>query len=701
MMIHNMKCHVQFKLMPGGQLFSALDGTLRSGTSLLSHFSRGQKGSSRPANPNSRFTPVKHSTPPSRVSTLTQTPIPSNDPATSEFHAADGSEQSTTSIDNSRLPARKCKGTQTCTNPTDILTTRKSDSHLGPNKLFDDAGTESDSEDGLKKWFEDGGLENSNNDDPELAKLIQIANNISPSDTLPDLEKSIDVLEKYLESRAQKKVEEDQARNKEVERAEKLSQEREEALHPVAEKLKRASKIITSSMKKAFSLVLSVLKGGLKVLETLSFMAAELTFQTHYEVALKAILFLVTAYDSAVELTREIKTVFDKLGGYVAEIKDLNKYIKSVPMSKATSRLFVSIVEFIVSAGTYLTWHPCVIGKMVTYAGGRNERFQNDLKAITAAYEEVKRVLQIANVMIDLQILKNTGKLREDTALIIEQLRSLNSSVPPEMSTQLREVHNQTTFHAELHVQTLRAGLFRTIYEPSEERVFNNKERIFLSPRDRWPRQFRPPRRSDDSQSTAKLIKTYPSSCPLIWIAGHVSRRNVSWVSSLSVDLIQYFCEFSNFDVAYIFCKHSGSRYTPTLLIKGLVAQLMDIHPTIVTKNLRQLSLNRFHKIGQAIPEEGSAELVWELLMDVLRLLEEASELRDRVVLLLIDRLYLCISETGFTVLQGLIPRLQNLSHERARVQVIITTARLSAHTVPTLRKGPEWLQAYGKETHG
>lgn len=122
---------------------------------------RGQKGSSRPANPNSRFTPVKHSTPPSRVSGLTQTPIPSNDPATSEFHAAHGLEQPTASIDNSGLPARKCTGTQTCTNPTDILTTQKSDSDLGPKTLFDDAGTESDSEDGLKKWFEDGGLENS------------------------------------------------------------------------------------------------------------------------------------------------------------------------------------------------------------------------------------------------------------------------------------------------------------------------------------------------------------------------------------------------------------------------------------------------------------------------------------------------------------------------------------------------------------
>lgn len=47
--------------------------------------------------------------------------------------------------------------------------------------------------------------------------------------------------------------------------------------------------------------------------------------------------------------------MFDKLGGYVDEIRTLNQQIKSVAMSKATSKLFVSIVSFIASAGKYLT----------------------------------------------------------------------------------------------------------------------------------------------------------------------------------------------------------------------------------------------------------------------------------------------------------------------------------------------------------
>lgn len=61
---------------------------------------------------------------------------------------------------------------------------------------------------------------------------------------------------------------------------------------------------------------------------------------------------------------------------------------------------------------------------MVTYAGGRNERFQSDLKSITGAYEEVMRVMKFADVMINVQNLKNTGKLTQDTGLILQRKSS-------------------------------------------------------------------------------------------------------------------------------------------------------------------------------------------------------------------------------------------------------------------------------------
>lgn len=140
----------------------------------------------------------------------------------------------------------------------------------------------------------------SGNINPELAKLIQVVNNKSLTDDHGIRRRNIDLLEKYLEGWAkEKEVEEEQAKKEEAERAEKLSQDTQEKPYPRLKTLK----LIASSMKKAFWLVLDVLKGGLKVLDALSFVAAELTFQTHYEVALKAILFLVTVSDAFVSFS--------------------------------------------------------------------------------------------------------------------------------------------------------------------------------------------------------------------------------------------------------------------------------------------------------------------------------------------------------------------------------------------------------------
>ena len=46
--------------------------------------------------------------------------------------------------------------------------------------------------------------------------------------------------------------------------------------------------------------------------------------------------------------------MFAKVGDYVEEMTALQGNIKSVPMFKAIGKLFVSIVAFIVSAGSYL-----------------------------------------------------------------------------------------------------------------------------------------------------------------------------------------------------------------------------------------------------------------------------------------------------------------------------------------------------------
>lgn len=83
------------------------------------------------------------------------------------------------------------------------------------------------------------------------------------------------------------------AKQKEVD-ANKLREERQEKRPEFLRQVHRAAQIFRSSIKGALDFVLKVLIGGMKLLNSLAFVAAELTFQTHYEVALKAIMLFIT-----------------------------------------------------------------------------------------------------------------------------------------------------------------------------------------------------------------------------------------------------------------------------------------------------------------------------------------------------------------------------------------------------------------------
>jgi hypothetical protein len=298
---------------------------------------------------------------------------------------------------------------------------------------------------------------------------------------------------------------------------------------------------------------------------------------------------------------------------------------------------------------------------------------------------------------------------------LVPELRELSKNVSqllqePDPSTkaakwQLQAVYEHTNFQAVLHVQNLLAKLFDTPYQPAEELSFNDQERIFLSPKDRWHRH---PTGVDfwgaygRSAETAydgrpdKMARQRPPRA-LVWVAGRISRHNVSWVSSFSVDLIRHLHEFCNVDVAYAFCRRGhGERYVPTVIIKGFVSQLLELYPEAAIKNVRFLSEKRFEGIRD-YNDPGAASRAWELLEDVLRFIQPTMELRNRRVLVLVDRLDLCTSDKGFSVLRHFIPRLQKLSHQSARVSVMITAAEVSPADVRTLETGPEYLLPYGQ----
>lgn len=303
------------------------------------------------------------------------------------------------------------------------------------------------------------------NRDPDLVRLVDSVNEPSRH-SQEQYHQNITYLAEYIGRLAQEKEEEAKSKQDQAERAERLSRNRQEKRTRASQRLHRFARTIRSSMKKAFVLVLSVLKGGMKLLDSVSFIAAELTFQTHYQVAVKAIMLFITvsylistsderhtsltdspvkAYESSGKLTEDIISVFDKIDDYVKEMQALQQNIKSTAMSKAISKLFVAIVAFIVSAGSYMkhnklrtprtrslegssTKTPNVketdhsnADKMVTQLGGRNEKFQEHMNEVNTAYDEVQRVMKFAEVMINLSSLKHIRDVGHDMTEVIRR----------------------------------------------------------------------------------------------------------------------------------------------------------------------------------------------------------------------------------------------------------------------------------------
>lgn len=128
--------------------------------------------------------------------------------------------------------------------------------------------------------------------------------------------------------------------------------------------------------------------------------------------------------------------MFNKIDEYELEMKALKENIRSVSMSKAINKLFVSIVAFIVAAGSYmkhgtLSKINCSISnatvtdsgaaKMVKFLGGGNDKFEGLIKAIRDDYAEVFRVMSFAQVMINLSSHDKINSVGDNTTKIVRR----------------------------------------------------------------------------------------------------------------------------------------------------------------------------------------------------------------------------------------------------------------------------------------
>jgi hypothetical protein len=183
-----------------------------------------------------------------------------------------------------------------------------------------------------------------------------------------------------------------------------------------------------------------------------------------------------------------------------------------------------------------------------------------------------------------------------------------------------------------------------------------------LTPRERWENNL------SEIQAPGWLIR---SPRPILWIGGRQNKRGISWVSSFSLDFIEAVEIERATSIAYVLCQNGSDAEPPTpvhVFIEAIL-QILKVHPDILTvpTNVEKLSFQRFENIGD------SPETAFQVLVDILRMVNDKCQRENMETFLLIDRVDIALSRLNFPGTQRFLRALQQLLQEFETLRIILT----------------------------
>ncbi|KAI9675246.1 MAG: hypothetical protein M1822_008983 [Bathelium mastoideum] len=144
----------------------------------------------------------------------------------------------------------------------------------------------------------------------------------------------------------------------------------------------------------------------------------------------------------------------------------------------------------------------------------------------------------------------------------------------------------------------------------------------------------------------------------LFW-AGHCSGNQDSWVTELSVDMINAL-KPQSLTLLYVFCEQSiNAALTPIGLIRKLLVQLLELHPEIAYTNPEIWSVRR---TKNAV----SFKQLWNIFQQTVE--------RLRNVFVIIDRIEQCEATEEADVVHHLLPTLIKWAATKNNVDVVVTS---------------------------
>lgn len=144
----------------------------------------------------------------------------------------------------------------------------------------------------------------------------------------------------------------------------------------------------------------------------------------------------------------------------------------------------------------------------------------------------------------------------------------------------------------------------------------------------------------------------------LLWVGG-CSGNQDSWVSELSVDMIQAL-QSQRLTLLYVFCEQkSNAALTPIALLRSLLVQLLELHPEIPYANPDIWS-------PQKVKAARSFERLWSLLQRTVNRLSN--------VFVIIDRIEECEATEEADIVNTMLPNMIDWASRCENVSVMVTS---------------------------
>ncbi|KAI9703002.1 MAG: hypothetical protein M1820_005993 [Bogoriella megaspora] len=350
-------------------------------------------------------------------------------------------------------------------------------------------------------------------------------------------------------------------------------------------------------------------------------------------------------------------TFMEYFNDLVPQLPLLEFYSSMFPTSQmkdAVVQVYIAIMKLLDDALVYFRGGK--LSKLVDAICHPESKLDEHIKHIERgirrlnALKEAGHMAQSADMM---KVVSDTGKV---VAKLYENLECQANAIGTSMemmNAKIDAVAARTNlfirFEMLKNARELRNLLLVDSLNVEEDRNTSLNRQYRLSPKDHW-----------ENNGVLHHLRRWSETGRdvLLWIGG-TSGNQDSWVSELSVDMIRAL-QTQTLTLVYVFCEQrSNAALTPVILVRKLLAQLLELHPEIPYEYPETFD-------PQRVRNATSFFLLWEIFVSFTS--------RVKNLFVVIDRVEECEAPQPADITHQLLPTLVKWAAGNTNVSVVLTS---------------------------